>query len=84
MPVLVNLSPDVERDLTALAAERGLSLADYLQEIALREASRASSRAASTANERAEAFLEWADSVPDTPPLSDEAISRASMYPDRW
>jgi hypothetical protein len=83
MPVLVNLSPDVERDLTLLAAERGLSLGDYLQEIALRDAGLASSRAASTGSDRAEAFLEWADSFPDTPPLSDGAISRASMYPDR-
>ena len=32
--------------------------------------------------EKARAFLEWAESFPDTPPLSDDAISRASMYPD--
>jgi hypothetical protein len=30
------------------------------------------------------AFEEWADSFPeDSPPLSDEAISRASIYRDR-
>lgn len=31
--------------------------------------------------EKAKAFLEWADShVSDAPPLSDEAISRESIY----
>ena len=83
MSVTVNLSPDVEKDLTALAQERGLSLGEYLQKIAAREA--AGHRAKDgTGEEKAKAFLEWADSFPDTPMLYDEAISRASMYPDRW
>jgi hypothetical protein len=30
------------------------------------------------------AFREWVESIPETPLLSDEAISRARMYPDRW
>ena len=34
--------------------------------------------------EMAKAFVEWARSHRDTPPLSDEAVSRAGMYPDRW
>ena len=34
--------------------------------------------------EKAREFVEWAKSHPDTPPLSDEAISRASLNPDRW
>jgi hypothetical protein len=33
--------------------------------------------------ERAREFVKWAKSHPDTPPLSDEAISRASLNPDR-
>ena len=34
--------------------------------------------------ERVRAFEEWVAGFPkDTPPLSDEAISRASIYPDR-
>ena len=32
----------------------------------------------------ARAFVQWAESHRETPPLSDEAISRASLYPDRW
>jgi Arc/MetJ-type ribon-helix-helix transcriptional regulator len=33
--------------------------------------------------EKTRRFAEWAKSHPDTPPLSDEAISRASLNPDR-
>ena len=34
--------------------------------------------------EKARDFVEWAKSHPHNPPLSDEAISRASLNPDRW
>jgi len=38
----------------------------------------------SEAEDHAQAFEEWAASFPtDTPPLSDQAISRASIYADR-
>jgi Arc/MetJ-type ribon-helix-helix transcriptional regulator len=33
--------------------------------------------------EKARAFVQWAKSHRETTPLSDEAISRAAMYPDR-
>jgi hypothetical protein len=84
MSVTLNLNPEVEKGLLALAQERGVSLSDYLQEIAAREVARRPAKASSTGEEKAREFLAWADSFPDTPPLSDEAISRASMYPDRW
>ena len=83
MTVTLNLNPDVEQGLTALAREHGMSLSGYLEEVAAREAARVSVRTHATGEEKARAFLEWAASFPDTPPLSDEAISRASMYPDR-
>jgi hypothetical protein len=84
MSVTLNLNPEVEKGLMTLAKERGVSLSDYLQEIAAREAARLPAKERSTGEERAKAFLEWAESFPDTPSLSDETISRASMYPDRW
>jgi hypothetical protein len=84
MSVTLNLNPDVEKGLLALAQERGLSLTEYLQEIMTREAARSAAKSSSTGEETAKAFLAWADSFPDTPPLSDEAISRETMYPDRW
>ena len=37
-----------------------------------------------TGEEKARESVQWARSHRDTPPLSEEAISRASMNPDRW
>jgi hypothetical protein len=39
--------------------------------------------AALPASERVRALREWAESHPITPPLSDDAISRESLYGDR-
>jgi len=36
-----------------------------------------------TSQERARAFEEWAQSHRPTPPLSDEAISRETLYGER-
>lgn len=83
MSITLNLNPEVERGLTARARARGMSLADYLQELAAQEVARFPEATGVTGEERARAFLAWAESFPDTPPLSDEAIDRASMYPDR-
>ena len=83
MTVTLNLSPEVEKGLIALAEARGLSLSEYLQEIAMREAARSEAMTAASGEEKARAFLEWVESFPDTLPLSDDAISRASMYSDR-
>lgn len=84
MTVTLKLSPEVEQRLLAQAEARGLSLSEYLQEIATREAALISSIPSASGEEKAKAFREWVKSFPDTPPLSDDAISRASMYPDRW
>jgi len=83
MSITLHLDPDVEHSLSILAQQWGVSLGEYLREIVNREAGRAP-RPSSTGEARAAAFLEWADSFPDLPVLSDEAISRASLYPDRW
>ena len=37
-----------------------------------------------SAEESAREFVQWAKSHRHTPPLSGEAVSRATMYPDRW
>jgi Arc/MetJ-type ribon-helix-helix transcriptional regulator len=34
--------------------------------------------------DRAEEFAAWAKSHRPSPPLSDEAVGRASLNPDRW
>jgi hypothetical protein len=38
MTITIDLQPDVERDLVARAAARGLSLIDYVQDMVAREA----------------------------------------------
>jgi Arc/MetJ-type ribon-helix-helix transcriptional regulator len=46
--------------------------------------SRAQGRSRANGKEKARDFVEWAKSHPHTPPLSDEAVSRANLNPDRW
>ena len=58
MSVTLNLNPDVEKGLVARAQARGISLSEYLQEIAAREAAGLSVQAGSTGEEGARAFLE--------------------------
>ena len=69
--------------LRQLAESRKVSidqlLADYIPGLASEEMHQNGDQPV----DKARAFDEWADSFPDTPPLSDEAISRASIYPDR-
>ncbi len=83
MSITLNLDPDVENGLSLLAQERGVSLTEYILEVVDREAARAKAPTMS-GEEKAQAFLKWADSFPDVPLLSDEAISRDNLYPDRW
>ncbi|MCX6611741.1 MAG: hypothetical protein NTW74_12925 [Acidobacteria bacterium] len=83
MSITLSLNPETEKTLSARAGQLGLSLNDLLQELANREAA-ALSEPMLSGGEKAKAFLAWADSFPDTPPLSDDAISRESLYPDRW
>lgn len=79
---MLDLNPEVEANLIALAQRRGVSVDDILEEILVKESS---VTPVETGEDRARAFIAWADSFPDdAPPLSDEAISRENLYPDRW
>jgi hypothetical protein len=80
--ITLTLKPEVERGLLARARERGLTLDAYLDDLVKREAGIAAGGQMS-GKERAEAFVAWAKGHRATPPLSDEAISRSSIYPDR-
>ena len=81
MTVTLNLRPETQAGLQALAHAAGKSLEEYLL-------SMVESTAFSTASgpqspeERAAAWIEAAGRFPDTPLLSDEAVSRESMYAD--
>jgi hypothetical protein len=82
MTVTIDLSPETEAGLAALAIAHGLSLPQYLRQL-LEE--QALSRAAVTMSpaERAAAWRRSVEGLPILPPLSDEAISRANIYDAR-
>lgn len=80
MTVTIELRPEIEAGLAALAAEQGVSLTQYVRR--LLEA-QIPGRTALSPAERAILWRESAKGLPRTQPLSDEAISRASIYDAR-
>ena len=91
MTLTIEVSGELEAALQAQARAQGLT-ADRVAGQVLAQAltpgvERVEGNAAaagSSGEEKARAFVEWAKSHRDTPPLSDEAVSRATLYPDRW
>jgi hypothetical protein len=86
MTVTLELSPEREAALKARARARGLSVEQWLLELAETFVSPSSIVHLQKTNpqEWARQFRAWADSHdPSTPILSDEDMSRESIYPDR-
>jgi hypothetical protein len=81
MSLTLKLKPEIQAGLLAEAQARGLSLEEYLEQLVLNNT--VSVPAVSTGKWEEE-FEAWVMSFPETSPLSDEAVSRESMYPDRW
>ena len=81
MSVTIDLPPEVEASLAAQAAARGVPLAEHLRRL-LAEQAGTSKATRKTPEERAKL---WRDvsRLPDTKPLSDDAISRESIYNER-
>ncbi len=81
MSVTIDLPPEIEANLAAQAAARGVPLAEHLR-LLLAEQAGASKATRKTPEERTKL---WRDvsGLPDTKPLSDEAISRESIYSER-
>jgi len=85
MTVTLNLPPDKEAAFKAQAQARGLSLEQWMLEIADQQVQPVSIAHLQKTNPRewARHFDAWVDSHrPDTPVLSDEAMSRDAIYPD--
>ena len=82
MEVTIELPPDLEAKYAAAARALGVSLERYLLK-RLIEAAPVTASQGMSAEERARAFEEWAQSHRATPPLSDEAISRETLYGER-
>ena len=89
MMLTIEVSGELEAALKAQARERGLTadgvarrvLADALTP---RNESNLPVGSGTTGEEKARAFVEWAKGHRAIPLLSDEAVSRASLNPDRW
>ncbi len=79
MTVTIELHPETEAGLAALAAEQGVSMAEYVRGVLERQVP-LPSQALLPPVDRATAWRQAAKGLPHTPPLSDEAISRESMY----
>jgi hypothetical protein len=85
MTVTLNLSPEKEAAFTAQAQARGLSLEQWMLEVADQHVPPVSIAHLQKSNpeEWARYFDAWVDGHnPNTPVLSDEAMSRESIYPD--
>jgi hypothetical protein len=81
MTVTVELSPEIEAQYAAEAAERGVPLQALLKHVLEeRAAPQATTR---TPGERARIWRESVKGLPHTRPLSDKAISRESIYAER-
>ncbi len=86
MTVTLELSPERESSLRAQAQARGLSVEQWLLELTEQLAPSASIAHLQRTDpeEWARQFHAWAESHDRTTPLlSDEDISRESIYPDR-
>jgi hypothetical protein len=82
MSVTVELAPEIEASLATQAAALGVPLAEHLRRLLEAQAG-ASKPTRKTPEERAKHWRESVAGLPDTKPLSDEAISRESIYAER-
>jgi hypothetical protein len=80
MTVTIELRPEVEASLASLAAEQGISLTQYVRRL-LEE--QIPGQVTLSPAERANLWRESVKGLPRTPPLSDDAISRDSIYDAR-
>jgi hypothetical protein len=78
----IELPPEIEAGLAAGAAAEGVSLPEYVARLLVEQIAPEVTEKLSAA-ERAAAWREAAKGLPRTPPLSDDAIGRESIYSDR-
>ena len=83
MPTRLEVEPDVASKIETQARARGVSVDAYLRTLLEESEAQAASRPALSPEEKARRWRELAASRdPNTPLLSDEAISRESIYGD--
>ena len=82
MRVTIELPPEIEAGLLAQASAEGLPLPILVQRL-IREQFPVTLKTFALPADRAAAWRESVVGLPHTPPLSDQAISRESIYSDR-
>jgi len=82
MTMTIELLPETEAELSSLAAEQGLSLTQFVRRLLEGHVPDHDQTMLSPV-ERAAAWRDCVRGLPHTPPLSDEAISRKSIYDAR-
>ena len=79
MSVVLDLTPEVEAQLSAQARANGMTLEEYLLSI-LEGAAISITQTTLSPEQRATAYEAWSAAHKPTPALSDHAVSRESMY----
>jgi hypothetical protein len=82
MTVTIELALEIEEALAAIAAEQGVSLSHFVRRV-LEERIPRETPVALTPAERARVWRDSVRGLPPTKPLSDDAISRESLYAAR-
>ncbi len=80
MRVTIDIGPETQAGLLELANAGGVTAEEYVRSLVESAVPRSSGL---TPAQRSAAWIESATHFPYTPPLSDEAISRESIYGDR-
>jgi hypothetical protein len=81
LSLTLNLPPEAEAELQRRAERSGKSIEEFV--IFMAGITPPGEEEKRSPEERAAAFRAWAESHRDTPPLSDYAVSRESMYEGR-
>ena len=79
MTLILKLEPDVEAGLAAMARAKGLSLDLYVLNL-LKQFAVPTSGTEMTPEQKAAAFEQLIEGLPEMPVLSDEAMRRDAIY----
>ena len=84
MPTMLQVKPETASRIQARARERGVSVDVYLRELIDQKGTESESNNGLSSQERVRLLREWASGhSANTPLLSDDAISRESIYGER-
>jgi hypothetical protein len=79
----LQITPELKNEIINAAMTQGLTVEEYLRTVISQNQEMV--KKALTPQEKVSAFREWAENFPskNSVPLSDEAISRESIYAER-